>query len=177
MAETIISKRCSKCKKIKRFSEFYKDRTRKDGYRYVCKICQYESLKEYRQTEHGKNICKKILRKYQRTQKGKATKKHYAQSEKGRKVSRRALSKYKQTEKGKEATRRYNEHLRLREPNRIKARNAVNVAIRKGELPSPESLQCLICLKPSAQYHHHKGYAPEYWLDVIALCKACHNSI
>jgi len=49
---------CSKCKIEKEFSDFGKDKTRKDGYRYVCKECNkpysrrkaneyYEANKEY----------------------------------------------------------------------------------------------------------------------------------
>ena len=32
-------KKCNKCKKTKNFSEFYVRRARKNGYRYICKLC------------------------------------------------------------------------------------------------------------------------------------------
>ena len=32
-------KKCSKCKKTKNFSEFYIRRARRNGYRYICKLC------------------------------------------------------------------------------------------------------------------------------------------
>jgi len=41
------TKFCNKCKKIKSFSEFFKDKSRKDGYQNICKCCG----KKYRQ-EH-----------------------------------------------------------------------------------------------------------------------------
>ena len=30
------------------------------------------------------------------------------------------------------------------------------------------------CGNPKSEAHHHKGYAPEHWLDVEWLCKKCH---
>ena len=41
-------KRCSKCKKEKPITEFYKNRVRKDGYKQYCKVCCSILDKEYR---------------------------------------------------------------------------------------------------------------------------------
>ena len=41
----MTSKKCSKCDIVKDFREFYKDKSRKDGYRNRCKICHSESKK------------------------------------------------------------------------------------------------------------------------------------
>jgi hypothetical protein len=40
-------KKCSKCGKIKLLTEFYKDRTKKDGLRSACKVCCKEDDKRY----------------------------------------------------------------------------------------------------------------------------------
>jgi predicted GIY-YIG superfamily endonuclease len=40
-------KTCSKCKEEKPFSEFFKDRSRKDGLYYYCKVCRAEIAKSY----------------------------------------------------------------------------------------------------------------------------------
>jgi len=44
--KTIIVKICSCCKETKFLSEFPKDRTRKDGYAYICKECKNAYRKE-----------------------------------------------------------------------------------------------------------------------------------
>ncbi|KKL06398.1 hypothetical protein LCGC14_2596430 [marine sediment metagenome] len=51
-------KRCSKCKEVKPFSEFNKNRNNKDGLRFCCKECKMIIDKKYRQTH------KKELRQY-----------------------------------------------------------------------------------------------------------------
>lgn len=54
------------------------------------------------------------------------------------------------------------------------ARNAVNNAVKKGELPRVSTLPCSKCGKPATGYHHHKGYAKEHRLSVIPTCNKCH---
>jgi hypothetical protein len=54
--------------------------------------------------------------------------------------------------------------------------NAVRNAIRQGILFRPHA--CSLC--PSVediQAHHHRGYAPEHWLDVLWVCRTCHNRV
>lgn len=43
-------KRCTKCEKIKSESEFYNDRSRKDGLQSYCKDCSAEMCKTYRES-------------------------------------------------------------------------------------------------------------------------------
>jgi len=38
-------KYCTKCKKVKFFTEFHKDKQKKNGYRFWCKECAYEVVK------------------------------------------------------------------------------------------------------------------------------------
>ena len=45
-------KRCSKCQKTKTLSEFNKTKTNKDGLSYLCKDCNREATKAYRQRNH-----------------------------------------------------------------------------------------------------------------------------
>lgn len=58
-----------------------------------------------------------------------------------------------------------------------KAVAAVNAAVRRGRVQKPQS--CIHCGKvtPSRQLHghHHNGYDKEHWLDVVWLCRDCHN--
>ena len=156
MSEQIISKRCSKCKEIKPFFEFHKNRKRKEGYQYYCKICN--------------NVCAK---KYHQTKKSKISQKRYQQSESGIINRRKASRKFRKTEKYKQVLKIY----RTKNPGKRKALSAVSNAIASGKLPRSDSLQCHYCHKQAEQYHHHKGYAPEYWLDVIPACIPCHSNL
>ena len=55
------------------------------------------------------------------------------------------------------------------------ARRQVNHAIEAERLPRPDTLTCIQCGKPAREYHHHLGYAPEHWLDVVPVCSACNK--
>lgn len=156
MSETIILKTCSKCKQTKQLTGFYKHQSTKDGHRPDCKSCFMKQCKKYRQTKQGKAMRQKETARYYKTEKGKATRKRYQQSEKG-KVT------YK--------------HSRIRHPECFKARRAVMRAITTGRLPRPNTRLCHYCPKPAQQYHHHKGYAPEHQLDVVPVCRKCHQNI
>ena len=147
MSKPIISKRCSKCKQTKSFSEFYKDRTIKDGHRSHCKIC----CSQYQKSEEGKTVQKR----YEQSEKGKTNKKAYQQNKTGKFIISNIQLRY-----------------RINHPKRIKARMALNVAVRSGHLPKPKSLQCS-CGNQAQQYHHYLGYAPEHQLDVVPMCRLC----
>ena len=51
----------------------------------------------------------------------------------------------------------------------------VKDALQAGKLQKP--ILCGICNQAKKlQAHHHKGYAKEFWLDVVWLCIKCHNA-
>ena len=187
MAEQIIFKQCSKCKgDPKPLSDFQRRKDSKDGHRNDCKICRYKYEIEYSQTEKGKAVRKKALLRYDKSDKGKATHKRYQQGEKFKVTQKRYLQtekgkakveRYQQSKKGKAAQRAGQKRFRVRHPNQPKALIAVRDAIKKGILPKPNSLQCHYGDHQAQEYHHHKGYAPEHWLDVIPVCKKCHTNI
>ena len=52
-------KQCSKCKETKQFSEFPKDRSRKDGHTSQCKACRYPKAAAYRKTDKYKQSIKR----------------------------------------------------------------------------------------------------------------------
>ncbi len=58
-------KRCTKCKKIKPLTEFYKDKNAKDGHMCRCKVCRDEATKNYQKAhpEKIKSISKKCREK------------------------------------------------------------------------------------------------------------------
>lgn len=143
-------KQCCVCKERKSLSEFYKNKLSKGGHRNDCKTCCLKHNREYRQTEKGKIAFKR----YRQSKKGKATRKQYLQS-KTAKIARKAYKIFYSQE--------------------IKARNAVNHAIRAGKLPRPDTLQCYYCLEKANQYHHHKGYTFKRQLDIVPACQKCHT--
>lgn len=58
------NKKCSSCKKIKKYEEFYKKKAAKDGYQYSCKKCIDVKQKERNQKNPEKSrLCLKRWRK------------------------------------------------------------------------------------------------------------------
>ena len=152
MSEAIITKRCPKCKQAKPVSEFNKNRTTKDGLQYHCIDCR-----------------KIIGNCYNQSEKGRTTRRAYQRSDKYKVGHYRRQKNFRKTPKAKTIRKRYETAY----PNRVKARNAVMYGIQTRKLPQPDSLNCP-CGKQAQEYHHHKGYAREHWLDVIPLCRSCH---
>jgi len=150
MAAEIISKQCGKCKVFKLVSEFHKDARAKTGYRSYCIEC---------------------CRKYRNSENGQQTENRYRQSAKARAVWKR----YNHTKKGKKRTCIYIQKYRLKFPERILARMAVQQEIRRGTLTKPSFLSCKKCDKNAKQYHHYNGYKKAHWLDVIPVCQKCHR--
>jgi len=158
MSDTIQTKRCLHCKQIKPISEFHKHRRKSDGLQIYCKSCKKILSKKYRNSDKGKAT----ITKYQQTDRGKAT-------------HNKAVKKYQKTAKGKENRQTIQKRFYANNPNQEKATRAVNHAIRDGIIPRPDTLKCS-CGEPAKQYHHHFGYTPEHWLDVIPVCLNCHRT-
>ena len=135
MSKTIKTKRCTQCKQFKAISEFHKNRRRNNGLQSHCKSCAVIMNKKYRQTKKGKIYQKHYQKLYFQSENGKAAHKRYRQSEKYKSVRKKFKS---------------------RNPNFIKAKNAVNDAIRAGKMQKASSYKCAHCPKQAQQYHHHK---------------------
>jgi len=169
MANTIQTKCCSRCKEIKSLSEFYKDKRHLDGHQSDCKVCFSKQIKKYHQTDKYKIAQKR----YQQTERYKARIKRCNQS----KAGKAKIKRYRQTKKGKKNHRKSAFLYRNLYPERVKAYNAVRHAIAASKLSSPKFLLCHYCPKPAQQYHHWHGYESEHWLDVVPVCKKCHNHL
>lgn len=143
-----------------------------DGLQYWCRDCRKRKRRtpEYR----------KQTRQYAKRENWKESNKRYKQSEKGQSVQRKwfysdkgkeTRTNYWRSQAGKEAQQReYQKH-----PLHRKARIALTNAVRDGKLPRVGTQKCTHCPKQAQQYHHHNGYEPEHWLDVIPVCIKCHN--
>ncbi len=154
MSKQSISKRCPKCKEIKPISEFWKSKQK--GFQCYCKLCAVLSVKKYQKTNKSKTYQKR----YFQSKKGRAFQKQYRQSKKGKITNLKAAKKYIACH-----------------PEQIKPKSAVNQAVIADKIPRPDTLQCHYGAHPAEVYHHHKGYAPEHWLDVVPICRKCHKFI
>ena len=66
---------------------------------------------------------------------------------------------------------------RKRHPQKAKARSRLSSAIASGKMRPAKLRTCVECGRAAESYHHHKGYAEGYELDVIAVCNSCHRRI
>lgn len=132
-----------------------------------CSKCkQVKPISEFprqAQGKHGRhNQCKRCKYEWAKTPKAKAYQKMYNRE-------------YGQREKVKLVNRLRHAQIRLRDMDKCAARSAVSNAVKYGRMPPAKTLRCICCPQPAAQWHHHLGYAPEHWLDVIPVCHLCHK--
>ena len=123
-----------------------------------------------------------------RAQRAKSSRKEYAKSRQDpKKVEAMSIKSKKYYDEHIEKCKAY--HREYRERNRVEiaernrrlktaerrgASNAVALAIREGRL-----IRAAVCeecnIEGFTEGHHHKGYAEEFWLDVVWLCLSCHG--
>lgn len=67
-----------------------------------------------------------------------------------------------------------------RDGDKEQARHRINIEVRTGRRPHPNSLPCVDCGhvwkkgERRHEYDHHKGYAAKHHHDVEAVCTICH---
>lgn len=149
------------------FENFYKAKRMKDGLQSWCKTCQTT----YNHLDKSKAKRREVTLRYSHTEAGQAKRQAYAQSETGQESLKKGFEKYRKSEKGHARDKA----LREKYPERVAARNAVNLAKQSRRLPYASDVTCVKCGKPADHYHHYLGYEPEHWLDVIPLCIDCHQ--
>lgn len=86
-----------------------------------------------------------------------------------------AVRNWKKTENGKSMNRLYYAKAVKDNPAR-KARRTVCQAVETGTLPKAQTLTCINCGKTAREYHHHKGYEKQNWLEVVPVCRPCHRA-
>lgn len=153
------TKYCPHCEQFKPLDKFYKKRAG-NGVFSICIDCRRVQGKEYWEAN------KERLRQWTRER-------YYRNKERHRAIQRR----YSASEKGRAMQRRKYQRRKAKDLNKVRVRAALSHAIADGKLPSASRLICSECGKQAEQYHHHLGYEPEHWLDVIPLCKKCHDDI
>ena len=67
-----------------------------------------------------------------------------------------------------------------RDGDKIQARQRINVEVRTGHRPHPNTIHCKDCGhvwkrgERRHEYDHHLGYAAEHHYDVESVCTTCH---
>jgi hypothetical protein len=153
-----ILKTCTKCGEVKPLSDFYQIHSGKKAGKYQakCKACSSVDHAKYRAANLER--CRTSDRTY------------YANNKERAKKSMRAWL-VRNPDKRRAFTRRH----RQRYPDRCLAHGTVNDAVRRGHIPPAWTMVCERCQEAQAKHwHHHKGYAREFALDVIAVCVDCH---
>lgn len=97
-------KKCPKCNKKKPIKGFFKDKSKKDGYESICKVCRKEYRQSYAQTEKGKGVKKRYCQsskgkeayvRYNASDKGAQRGKHHRQTPKGRQTAKKGYATYR----------------------------------------------------------------------------------
>lgn len=156
------TKTCSGCGEIKRLGEFPKHPRCTDGHEGRCKECRNAYSREYRTNNPDK------AKSYSQTR-SLEQRMLYRETARPKEALRRQQPKYK--EKHKQRARQFH----AENPEIKKAQDEVWKRVRSGKMPRAASLQCEHCGAQAASYHHHLGYEPGHWFDVIPLCLSCHS--
>lgn len=144
---------CKKCETNKEAGEFYSSVISKDGLTGKCKECTKKRVRENRAAN---------AEYYKAFDRARGNLPHRVQARK----------EYSQTLQGKEKRALARENYNQNHPARRKAVNAVNNAVRDGQLIKPKNCQCCGIEAKRIEGHHCDYNKP---LDVMWLCDPCHK--
>ena len=150
MAE--LTKFCTKCKQWKLLVAFSKRTASIDGRCNRCKICLAEYVQRYYQINRIEII--EQTREYSQTHKVE-------------------IAEWGRSPAGKESRRKNDKNQRAKHPERIKAVNALNHAVRDNKIIRPDF--CEHCDEKKFVEGHHADYSKH--LDVAWLCLECHTEL
>lgn len=143
-------KRCTKCGEEKGSTEFYQDRTRPDGLSYNCKACKRANYYNRRTKEEIHETNKRW-----------------------RAANAERLSEYfkrlSQTSGRKSARTKCSKDMRAKYPEKYRARQLVNIAIKIGRIMRQP---CGVCASVRSEAHHD-DYSKPY--EIRWLCRQHHN--
>lgn len=148
-------KMCTSCFVAKDLETgFYKHPAMADGYLNKCKECVKNRINKHREA----NV--EYFRKYD--------KKRYLEQPHRKEVARRSFQKW--VAKNPDGPTVVSREWRKRNPEKYKAQNAVNNAIRKGTL---KRQGCMVCGEKA--HAHHEDYSKP--LEITWLCPAHHSEL
>ena len=149
-----MTKFCTKCKQRRPLTAFSKRTASKDGLCSRCKSCLAEYVQKYYQINRAEIV--ERTREYNQIHK----------------VER---AEWGRSSAGKKSQHKNDINQRAKHPERIKAVNALNHAIRDGRIIRPDF--CGHCEGEKFVEGHHWSYEEEHWLDVEWMCKECHEEL
>lgn len=159
---------CPHCEETKPVSEFAKNKARHDGLQSWCKVCLYA-------------LNKRNSPRYREHNRAYAEERRKDPEFRNREIIRKREARLdpKQREHDRQYSRDYyrRKNPRWKKPKLMsQAHTAVWGAIRRGDLPKPDTLQCSWpdC-SDMAKHYHHKSYEPEHWFDIEPLCTIHHG--
>lgn len=164
-------KTCTKCGADKPTSEFYRRRDQKDGLATRCISCS----KEYAHSHRAENL--ELVRSQEKScrnnPEAKLRMKEY--NKKYREENKARLSEQTKARLAlphvREAFARNAANTKARHPERVKARQVLNKAVRNGKV---EKLPCMVCGADKSEAHHTSYSEP---LVVVWLCKGHHEQV
>ena len=149
---TKLTKFCTKCKQRKLLAAFSKRAASIDGRCPSCKICRAKYMRRYYPANRTKII--------ERTQ-------EYGRTHKVE------IAEWQQSPAGKKSRCKNDKNQRAKHPERIKAVNALNHAVRDNKIIRPDF--CEHCDEKKFVEGHHADYSKH--LDVAWLCLECHTEL
>ena len=156
------SKTCTKCGESKPLTEYYQRKSgpRQGEFSAYCRACSVAAVMASRaKNPEAHTKIRDSMRRWRAENReiaiARERARYIAQTEKRRKVAQKA---------------------RRKNPLRTQAHNAIRRAVRHGKFPPASSMVCKYCQEAqAADWHHHRGYEKQFWLDVVAVCNECHG--
>jgi protein-arginine kinase activator protein McsA len=134
-------KQCINCRQSKVIDDFYRNPNTGDGYNTVCKECNKEYQRQLQR--HSPEV--------------RAARKKY-------------FARFNSTPEGKEKIALRRKSYRAKYPDKYRATNAVNNALRDGKIERPDA--CQLCGNDAHLHAHHHDYDKP--LEIVWVCARCH---
>jgi hypothetical protein len=174
VTEPTTTRRCTKCGEEKPLAEFNlrgdADARAAGKRRSACRRCASRQGTAYAKTPRGAAAQKKAVRTYLSSAKGHAQVVAYRESDRGREVLRAGYRRYHATPHGKANHIRGFYRDRERHPEKHRARQALQAAVKAGRIVKGP---CARCGSSERVHGHHPDYARP--LEVTWLCPPCHR--
>lgn len=171
-------KTCVDCGEAKPVANFSKNRNSKDGLNSYCTPCASARYKRWREENQARR--NEYMREWHKANLEHETR-HARERYQNDELHRRRVLEWGRAYRERNADAVRERHWARKKTagfqNDItRAHTTVSRAVRRGILPPAWSMVCDECQEAqAAHWHHHKGYDPEYKLDVIAVCIDCHT--
>jgi hypothetical protein len=147
-------KQCVTCGEVKPLDQFHRERKMRDGHCNECKPCAIARAAKWERDNPGRKAA--ASRRWRKENPEKAA----AQKRRWRENNRDRIAVHEQ--------RRWEDH-----PEKVRARRALNDALRKGDQTKPPGCESCDEEVDSRELHgHHHDYSKP--LEVEWLCRSCH---